>query len=658
MSNAQDDSEAVSKTAESFRCEPAQRRATRTSRGVLLGLVTLLTLACHGCRQKPASTPSPQANVDAAPLERQIDSAEGQHEPAHDRVARRETSQIEVENAETDDQPANPEANSTVSSIASSGDDEENSSPVSSEGVSAVESTERFALFATGGPLIIDVQIGINGEDHQNSLEKLVDLALAAADVDGDGEPTWMEVTTSDLFLYGQFGNLPFESDDQREQLVRLYDRNPMNGIVDRAEVPRFLTRNAGRARAFSLRSSNEFRSNNRTKSPLRRILDTDSDGSLSDAEMTAATSRMLQLDEDDDEILTPREVAQDPLARPRQLSNSRRRNQPDTAWLIHDEVKWKLVHYVLSELYSYEGDIQAADWPSTPQLFRELDVNQDGVVTPDEVSGIATVPAHIVLAVQYGEGGSDPAPTIKFTSLHADVESQIVSCYHYPQRCSLELAKAEIEFFVNEDPSLTQSQQQSESQLKMFDSDENGYLDADEFPNNRLGADAPFEAIDSNGDGMLYVEELVQYFDLRQAAFRGQVRARTADQPDTMFTALDTDGDGLLKAREIHEATSRLRRLDRNNDRHLQSHEIPGSMVVGFVRGNPQSDGFLQVVPTAVRSNPNGADTPKWFQGMDSNGDGEISSREFIGEPTLFAAFDRDADGFLTVGECDGTKE
>jgi Ca2+-binding EF-hand superfamily protein len=229
-----------------------------------------------------------------------------------------------------------------------------------------------------------------------------------------------------------------------------------------------------------------------------------------------------------------------------------------------------------------------------------------------------------------------------------------MVASHRYDRRCSIELPAAEVEFFVNEDPSLTRTQQASEQQFKMLDSDQNGYLDEKEVPDNVPGALAPFAAVDQNGDGMIYRDELSQFLDLRQAAFRGQIRARAADQADTVFMALDADGDGLLKTREIFQAPDRLRQLDRNGDQRLHSNEIPGSMVVGFIRGNPQLDDGLFVVPAMAPPGQQHANqVPNWFRGMDANGDGEISSREFLGKLTLFAEFDRDRDGFLSVAEC-----
>ena len=45
-------------------------------------------------------------------------------------------------------------------------------------------------------------------------------------------------------------------------------------------------------------------------------------------------------------------------------------------------------------------------------------------------------------------------------------------------------------------------------------------------------------------------------------------------------------------------------------------------------------------------------ADTPEWFRGMDRNGDGDVSAREFTGPPALFKKIDTDGDGLISPEE------
>ena len=530
---------------------------------------------------------------------------------------------------------------------------------------------ERFILFAPGGPLIVDVVLRLNGEDYQATHQRLVEEALAAADEDQDGRPTWEEIANSPRFIYGQFGNLAIDSEEKKRQLIRMYDRN-RNGLVDRDELPRFLTRNAGGARAFSLRSSNEYRNDNRTRSLVRLALDTNHDGTISGEEISTAASQLLQRDSDDDEIVVLNDFKDSLDPRQGQMSNRRRTNEPDTALLISDRLKWSYADYSLRELYAYGDRLSLGDWPMVPSLFGQLDQDQDEILDQDEIKRLAEVPAHIRLRAEFGaepdspanneeqnneeksnekQSNEESAPSLQIEIMAAEIENYIVAIHRHGSRISVELRDTEIEFFVNEDPALINFRRVAQSQFAMLDKDQNGYLDEEEFPDRLPGFNVPLEAVDQNGDSQVYEEELARFLDLRQAAFRGQVRARAADQEDALFTALDDDGDGRLNAEEIHRTPDRMRSLDRNEDGRVQSQEIPGSMVVGFIRGNPQQDNALFAMP-ANAATRRAEQAPRWFRGMDANGDGAISSREFLGPDDKFRGLDRNRDGFVGADE------
>jgi hypothetical protein len=49
---------------------------------------------------------------------------------------------------------------------------------------------------------------------------------------------------------------------------------------------------------------------------------------------------------------------------------------------------------------------------------------------------------------------------------------------------------------------------------------------------------------------------------------------------------------------------------------------------------------------PTALEQ------VPPWFRGMDANGDGEVSAREFLGPTGRFSGLDVNGDGFLSPVE------
>ncbi|MBC8351533.1 MAG: hypothetical protein H8E66_06070 [Planctomycetes bacterium] len=513
--------------------------------------------------------------------------------------------------------------------------------------------SERFLLLTRDGPLVIDVVLRINDQPYTNALEQLVESVLKDIEGDEGEQETWAEMIDNPKFAYGQFGNLAPEDADQKTRLVDMYDTN-QDSFVDRDELPRFLTRNVGGSRPFSLRSSNEFRGDNRTRSPVRRLLDVDHDGAITADEMQSAPSRLFERDADDDEILVLGDFKDSIALEQPQMSNQRRVNAPDTALLIGERTRWGYVSYALQETYAYGDRVAADDIPLTPELVELLDDNSNSLIDNNEVQKLTGIPPHLVLEVAFFNGKdaeTSTTPSIRIVSACESLSAALDVARQHPTRLSFALPGADIEFFVNEDPSLANTSQTVTAQFSMLDGDNNGYLDVDEYSGQVLGINIPFEALDADSDEMVYEKEVGALLEQSQAVVRAQIRARAADQEDALFTALDTNGDGRLTAREIYGAPNILKELDRNQDMQLQSHEIPGTMAIGFVRGNAQQDNALLVMPTVSRAN-NDKELPAWFTGMDSNGDGDISPREFLGASDKFRQLDTDGDGFVSGDE------
>ena len=233
------------------------------------------------------------------------------------------------------------------------------------------------------------------------------------------------------------------------------------------------------------------------------------------------------------------------------------------------------------------------------------------------------------------------------------ELRSIIDSALKHPTRLSMQVPGAEVEFFVNDDASLLNTTQVVSNQFSMLDADNNDYIDKDEYSGQFLGFNISFEAADGDGNGMIYEDEVLAFVEIRQSVMRSQIRARAADQEDALFTFLDTNGDGRLTAREVYGAPDALRSLDRNKDERVQSHEIPGTIAVGFVRGNSRNNNLFVMPARPVEDR----EAPSWFRGMDTNGDGDISPREFLGSRQKFQELDSDEDGFIGLDEIAGLR-
>ncbi len=166
------------------------------------------------------------------------------------------------------------------------------------EVVDPLDAVERFLLMAPGGPLIVEVTMTIDGQPFRIKREKIVDDLLIAADTDKDGHATWDEALRSLRFHGGRYrGQTP----EQLNQVRPTLDTNG-NGLVDRAEVRRFIAQNnqgadfvlaAGAAAVGGIvvQANGQFLNAN-TSVDLKKSLDTDGDGFIEPKEAEAVTAK------------------------------------------------------------------------------------------------------------------------------------------------------------------------------------------------------------------------------------------------------------------------------------------------------------------------------------------------------------------------------
>ena len=534
---------------------------------------------------------------------------------------------------------------------------------------------ERFLLFTPTNPLVVEVELTIDGQPHLAAMEKLVDEVLKLGDTDGDGRPTWKEVAESKRFKYGQFGNLAISSDNGVKQILEMYDTN-RNSTVDRAEVPRFLTRNAGGARPFSIRGTSDFRETSRYESPLWNLLNTDGDRhSISAAEIVAAPSRLRSRDTDDDDVVVPADLAANIAAMPGEVSTRRRDRGPTAARLIASDAKWDMIRVDLDDQYALGGNLTAESFPWTPKLFAQLDADKNGRVTKAEYPLLDKVPAHIRLAVNFGRSAKaeakkeevkiekdeekkpeDAAKTespvqIRVIKLCDELEALPHSVSEQSGRLTLTIGGMCLTFYTNDTVAAVDFEAQAKQILDQYDADKNGYLESKEVPADAGAAFGTFEGVDTDEDGKVYPGEIVTYLSQQQAALRSQVHAKAEDREDAFFLILDENGDERLDGREIENAPNRLKLFDKNGDGEIVGDEIPPAMIVGFSRGSLQNVDALFVMPS-LATRPPAKEIPRWFTLMDTSGDGVISAREFLGEPEQFERLDANKDGFLDAVE------
>jgi Ca2+-binding EF-hand superfamily protein len=455
---------------------------------------------------------------------------------------------------------------------------------------------ERVAIFTPGGPLLVDVAMTLDGRPFNQAFDEQLTALLEAADADDDGVATWKELMDNDEYLQAGAADRPAMNARQKRDAIEQYDLND-DGHVQRQEGTAWLGRDAGRsAAAFRVRSSRAYAPNARTHSRVWPFLDRDGDGELSAAELTATGATLLRLDADDDQVLTLDELA----SLREQLTGQDQMNAANDATrdaAIHLEPGYTIerLDYVLPDLYSPRQALSPESFPALPKLFEQLDESGEEWLDRDELARLLTVEPHVRLAVDFNSAptAEKPAARVTLQGLSEEVK-QIGEAA--PDRLILALGETRL--------AISATGVAMASQPAM-----------------------PYGGGDQN-----------------------QLQLMVHDQEDALFEELDANGDGRLGTREMTGGGKRLAARDANGDEALAVDELPYSMIVAFMRGGGDGDGFY----SPPRSAPFIAnrEAPAWFWSADFNADGDLSRREFLGDAARFQELDGDGDGFIDAGE------
>jgi Ca2+-binding EF-hand superfamily protein len=411
-------------------------------------------------------------------------------------------------------------------------------------------------------------------------------------------------------------------------------------------------------------------------------LLDKNKDDQLSKEELAAAEAVLLKLDENDDEIVSTRELVPNNSNSITALAGMFAMGRqgkidptPDSSTLVPvltpGTVPVNLAKR-LQERYAKGGLIEFAgvtrqEIGLDEAEFAKLDKNKDGRLDVAELGGFAKRTPDLELVIRLGMPEADKPRVELLTGEGRSPLAGKVAVREAVALLDLGVTRAELrsrEEAERADPFGGFIRPQLMAQFRQADTDGNGHLDAQEAEKSRTFRPL-FKLADRDGDGKLTEKEVNAYLDhlqeRQQRATAACVTLELSDQSRGLFDLLDTNRDGRLSVRELRQGPKLLAQYDRGGKGYLVRGDIPHTWQLALKRGaaggdaDPRRAFFALYSATSYQSGPEAQTRgPLWFRKMDRNRDGDVSRREFLFGEEEFRRIDTDGDGLISVEEAE----
>jgi Ca2+-binding EF-hand superfamily protein len=460
---------------------------------------------------------------------------------------------------------------------------------------------ERLLLLTPQGPLVVHLHVTIDGVPQRTAAQQAIRRAqqvLAKEESEkSSGEPQWSQIIAHERFRSGELGNATLAQTADVDRVFKPFDVN-RDGLAQADELGVFLSQDAASGNPFSVARVEEY-ANDEPRSTVFGLLDQDADGRLSRAEIADAPKQLLSRDADDNQTVAAADFhprLSDPMARPS--------SSEPAAPLAFELAPWAIdaVVYALGERYDTSSGVTAESFSLSPGLFAALDADENGRLSRAEMKGITDARPDLVLRVELHTAAGNDGSKVTVDRLGDDLHAAGAKVRAEAGRLAV-TAPACVFTFSTAPP---------------FDN--------------------VYQQTGQTKDRELTYREV-------------QVQARIGAAADPLFGWLDVDGDGLLTTRELTGSTARLNELDRDGDGTAEVGDLPQRFHVTLARRPPTA--------AARRPQPGMMATPRlgppgvvWAVAMDSNADGLISRREFLGSAEQFAKLDANQDGFVDRDE------
>jgi Ca2+-binding EF-hand superfamily protein len=546
------------------------------------------------------------------------------------------------------------------------------------------DDVQDVVFFSDTRPVLIRLHVRVDGKPYYAAWEAYVHELFNYLDRNGDGvlskdeaarAPSGTQFQQMRQFgytygiggaaTYATFGELDTDEDEEvTYEEFRAYYRRTGAGGLQIFESP------AGRAATADPLTDTLF-----------RLLDKNKDGKLSKEELDNAEKVLRPFDEDDNELVSARELMGDAgtnqfafnggggmMGLPRKPGGD---NSHFFLVTPDDSPNRLTQRLALAERvikrYDKDGNkkLDRREIGLDPEVFKALDTNKDGELDAVELMRLLRRPPDVEAVVRLGkiapkESPTDPvAPGGKPRALASAVRPGTAGTL------LITLGDAQIDLRRNDaltGPTDDQIKMQSDllrqqyiARLKEADPQGRGYVELLDVRKPKfMQLQTLFTLADRDGDGKLTEAEVNAWFDLQSKAVGSYVSLAVAENGRGLFDILDANRDGSLGLRELRTAWERLKPCDRKGNGYITREDIPRQFQLTLGLGQSAAFPRPAFQPGGPQPTAATARGPLWFRKMDRNGDGDVSLREFLGTREEFDKIDTDHDGLITVEEAE----
>lgn len=405
----------------------------------------------------------------------------------------------------------------------------------------------------------------------------------------------------------------------------------------------------------------------NTQRIPLFDTLDGNGDGHLARDEFDRAATLLRKYDLDDDETFSVVELQ--PFGTAAAQAESQQEGIAANAFLLIDSSNVSTRALEILQRYSH-GQLPnpGSPWPSldsdavrfTPEQMARLDLDSSSTLDQDELAGwLSDHEPDVRLLVQlpFRQRGRPRCSVLPGDAPAAAAGQGVFAESVDDNRLRLSLGETQLDWRAQGTiATASDSVNFYKLQFRIADGDKNKYLDEGEFAALNL-PNAVFSAVDLDGDGMVFEQEVVGFVQRDAAVSQSRIVISVGKDGKSLFEVLDINLDLRLSRREMAEGYDRVLAFDANRDGRLAATELDGRYELTVEIGKPalfqnaMGPAGEMTAPTSPRI-PQASAGPVWYQRMDRNRDGDVSEREFPGPLELFRRLDADGNRLIDAEE------